>query len=73
MAHGISDPKNKKEHFDTATHLEKKLDQLAQWIKESRHFIVFTGAGVSTSTGIPDFRSGMDTVLPTGPGAWELE
>ncbi|CAF1004104.1 unnamed protein product [Adineta steineri] len=73
MAHGISDPKNKKEHFDTATHLEKKLDQLAQWIKESQHFIVFTGAGVSTSTGIPDFRSGMDTVLPTGPGAWELE
>ena len=30
------------------------------------------GAGVSTSTGIPDFRSGIDTVLPTGPGAWEL-
>ena len=28
--------------------------------------------GISTSTGIPDFRSGMNTVLETGPGAWEL-
>ncbi len=27
---------------------------------------------MSTSTGIPDFRSSMDTVLPTGPGVWEL-
>ena len=24
------------------------------------------------STGIPDFRSGMGTVLETGPGVWEL-
>ncbi|CAF1255068.1 unnamed protein product [Rotaria sordida] len=72
MAHGLSDSDMKKEHFDKQHDLDDKLDQLAQWIKESRHFIVFTGAGVSTSTGIPDFRSGMDTVLPTGPGAWEL-
>ncbi|CAF4128630.1 unnamed protein product [Rotaria socialis] len=73
MAHGISDPENKKEHFDSATELNEKLDLLSQWIKESQHFIVFTGAGISTSTGIPDFRSGMDTVLKTGPGEWELE
>ncbi|KAJ7374686.1 hypothetical protein OS493_005028 [Desmophyllum pertusum] len=26
---------------------------------------------ISTSTGIADFRSGMNTVLPTGPGVWE--
>ncbi|CAF0801125.1 unnamed protein product [Adineta steineri] len=72
MAHGLSNSDMKKELFDDQTTLDDKLDKLAEWIKESKHFIVFTGAGVSTSTGIPDFRSGMDTVLPTGPGAWEL-
>ncbi|UJR25492.1 hypothetical protein I4U23_006838 [Adineta vaga] len=72
MAHGLSDNEMKKEYFDDQQKLDDKLDQLAQSIKDSKHFIVFTGAGVSTSTGIPDFRSSMDTVLPTGPGAWEL-
>ena len=69
---GIPDDKEKKEYFDDADTFEKKLDTLAEWIKESNHCIVFTGAGISTSTGIPDFRSGMNTVLTAGPGVWEL-
>ncbi|CAF4825446.1 unnamed protein product [Rotaria sp. Silwood1] len=73
MAHGISDSDpTKKEHVDAPEILDKKLDQLADWIRNAKHFIVFTGAGISTSTGIPDFRSSMNTILPTGPGVWEL-
>ena len=68
----LSSQKEKKEYFDTEEILTQKLDQLSQWIQDSKHFVVFTGAGISTSTGIPDFRSGMDTVLDTGPGVWEL-
>jgi NAD-dependent SIR2 family protein deacetylase len=47
--------------------------QLAEWIRESKHFVAFTGAGISTSAGIPDFRSGMDTKLAIGAGVWTLK
>lgn len=33
------------------------LETLKQWIAESRHIVFFGGAGVSTESGIPDFRS----------------
>ena len=61
----------KLEYFDTEEELNAKISTLAQWIRESRHFIAFTGAGISTSAGIPDYRSGFNTVLPTGAGCWE--
>jgi NAD-dependent SIR2 family protein deacetylase len=40
-------------------------------ILASEHFVAFTGAGISTASGIPDYRSGANTILPTGPGCWE--
>ena len=32
-------------------------ETLASWIRESRRIVFFGGAGVSTESGIPDFRS----------------
>lgn len=61
----------KKEYFDAPDVLDQKIKKLAEMIKSASHFIAFTGAGISTSAGIPDFRSGINTVLPTGPGVWE--
>jgi len=34
-----------------------KLKMLAQWLQQSTHTVVFTGAGMSTEAGLPDFRS----------------
>ena len=34
-----------------------KLEKLKQWIDESSRIVFFGGAGVSTESGIPDFRS----------------
>ncbi len=32
------------------------IETAARWIAESRHLVVFTGAGISTDSGLPDFR-----------------
>ena len=37
--------------------MEQKLETLRQWIQESENIVFFGGAGVSTESGIPDFRS----------------
>jgi hypothetical protein len=44
MAHGISDEDpTKKEQVDSPDVLDKKIEQLANWIRNAKHFIVFTG------------------------------
>jgi NAD-dependent deacetylase len=35
---------------------EQLLDQVAGWIRESSYTVALTGAGISTESGIPDFR-----------------
>ncbi len=43
----------------------EKIKTIAQLLKESGHTVVLTGAGVSTESGIPDFRS-------PGSGLWTM-
>lgn len=38
------------------TDLTQKINRLAELIYESRKMVVFTGAGISTESGVPDFR-----------------
>ncbi len=46
--------------------LEDKIAQAAEMIRHSQHMVAFTGAGHSTASGIPDFRS-------PGSGLWEKD
>lgn len=38
------------------TERQQNVETLARWLGESRHAVAFTGAGISTDSGIPDFR-----------------
>lgn len=37
--------------------MSEQLETLRTWINESDNIVFFGGAGVSTESGIPDFRS----------------
>ncbi len=36
--------------------LPQHIETIARWIMGSKHLVAFTGAGISTDSGIPDFR-----------------
>ena len=38
------------------TDLHERIDTLARWIEAAQYLVIFTGAGISTESGIPDFR-----------------
>ena len=67
----ISSEEEKTEYFDDEATLTTKIDKLAELILSAKYFVAFTGAGLSTGAGIPDYRSGANTVLQTGAGCWE--
>jgi NAD-dependent deacetylase len=35
---------------------ERQIEEISRWIFHSDHVVAFTGAGISTDSGIPDFR-----------------
>ena len=36
--------------------LQQRITDLAKWMLESKYLVVFTGAGISTESGLRDFR-----------------
>jgi len=54
-----------REYLDSASDVLVKAGELACMLSTAKHVVVYTGAGISTSCGIPDFR---------GPqGVWTLQ
>jgi NAD-dependent deacetylase len=47
---------------------EELLAEIAGWVRRARHAVALTGAGISTESGIPDFR-GPDGVWRKDPAA----
>lgn len=39
-----------------ASDLAQRINALAQWLRDAKYLVVFTGAGISTESGLRDFR-----------------
>lgn len=49
------------------------IDQLAKWIEQSERIVFFGGAGTSTESGIPDFRSASGLYQENGQRGYSPE
>ena len=44
------------EQYDSDSEFETKIDSLVKLMRESKHCVIYTGAGISTAANIPDYR-----------------
>ena len=44
------------ENYDSERLLKANLRSLVELVRDAKHLVIMTGAGISTSAGIPDFR-----------------
>ena len=45
------------DRLDETVHFDVRIKELKYIVEHSNHIVFFGGAGVSTESGIPDFRS----------------
>lgn len=43
-------------NYTVSPEFSRRIDTLTQWMFDAKHLVVFTGAGISTESGLPDFR-----------------
>jgi len=64
-SYNIADDEDKTLYYDTADEVKLKVQKLAVLVKNAKHTVAFTGAGITVSAGVPDYRS--------PDGVWEMQ